>query len=213
MTGSDGAHGSGDPRAESPAKRVVSDRHASLGAPPSHAAYAPAPPPPHPMSATGSASFPYFQPSFLPPPPPPGALTSPGRASGHLDPTSPLESHVSDTSLTQDAFESILQNLGGWSGGGGGGGGGLEAAFAAATPGASGPAAYAGGGGGGVGAFGGAETGDHAADFFRMLDAGSFDFGGEAGGLQRQNGTSASSGGGGGRAGQAPTPGQSHAAW
>ncbi|GAA5905433.1 hypothetical protein JCM8208_004277 [Rhodotorula glutinis] len=230
--GAGGAHDRSSASA-SPAKRVVSisDSRTSLGAPSSHGVFAPqphlphppppqhaqahAPPPPH----STLSPFPYFAPTL--------SSSAPAYPHVHgaasvstLDATSP-HSHVSaDTSLTQDAFESLLSNFGGWAGGGGGGGGEAGAAFgpgidgpygvpgAGPHHGAHGRAGGAPGGGarGGLGpaAYGG-PSGD-TGEFFRMLDAGSFL--GEGGDGSGYHGHHAPTPGG-----QASTPGQPHAIW
>ncbi|GAA5853284.1 hypothetical protein JCM9279_003345 [Rhodotorula babjevae] len=213
--GNGGAHERSSASA-SPAKRVVSisDSRTSLGAPSSHGAFAPqhhphlhpppppshaqAPPPPH----SSASPFPYFVPTA-----PPYAHLHGAASASTLDATSPHDSHVSDTSLTQDAFESLLSNLGGWSGGGGGVGGEAGGAFG---PGVDGPygmpqqhGAY-GRAGGGAGAGGlGPETGD----FFRALDAGSFLGDGGDGASYHGHHAPTPSGQAGG------TPGQPHGMW
>ncbi|GAA5842874.1 hypothetical protein JCM11251_005834 [Rhodosporidiobolus azoricus] len=93
------------------AKRVVSNSRTPLST---------ATPLPLPSSfplvspSIATATFPYFAPTSagaLPFPLPPGAA---GVASA-LDHSSPVGSHVSDASLTQEAFDTILQSLSGWS--------------------------------------------------------------------------------------------------
>ncbi|GAA5936355.1 hypothetical protein JCM3775_006477, partial [Rhodotorula graminis] len=207
--GGGGAHDRSSASA-SPVKRVVSisDSRTSLGAPSSLGAFAPqhhpphhapplppqhgqAPPPPPPHATL--SPFPYFAATSSAPAYPHGAALHGAASASTHDATSP-HSHVSDTSLTQDAFESLLSNLGGWSGGGGEAGG----AFGSAV---DGP--YGGGPGAGPphGAYGRGGGGGEA--FFTMLDAGSF-----LGDGASYHGHHAPTPGG-----QASTPGQPHSMW
>ncbi|GAA6056079.1 hypothetical protein JCM3770_001957 [Rhodotorula araucariae] len=128
------------------------------------------PPPHHPanplLSPTlATLTFPYFAPT-LAPAFPPRALVG----TAHLDPNSPADSRVSDaTGVTQDALESILQNLSGWSAGEAGAFS-VYGAFDAPPGGEAAVAAH-----GGVGGGPDMVDDDHTGDFFRMLDAGFFD--------------------------------------
>ncbi|GAA5918046.1 hypothetical protein JCM6882_008154 [Rhodosporidiobolus microsporus] len=92
------------------AKRVVSNSRTPL---PANAPPLPTPSFPLVSPSIATATFPYFAPtagsSALPHP-----LSSSAAAAGG-DHASPVGSHVSDASLTQDAFDAILHNLGAWS--------------------------------------------------------------------------------------------------
>ncbi|GAA5925623.1 hypothetical protein JCM1841_004790 [Sporobolomyces salmonicolor] len=87
-----------------------------------------------------AATFPYFAPT-----------TGGG---GAFDQQSPVDSHLSDGSLTQDAFDAILQGLSGYSGGGGAAGGG-----------SAGSAGFGGGG------WSPGMAGEATADFWRQFDS------------------------------------------
>ncbi|BGP49118.1 hypothetical protein JCM10450v2_004998 [Rhodotorula kratochvilovae] len=170
------------------AKRVVSNRHTALSGASSSFPLRPHPAIPLLSPTLAALTFPYFAPTLADGAPlPSSSFASPA---AHLHPNSPHDSHISDASLTQDAFDSILQNLSGWSAGEAdafGEGDALDAAAAGKEP---------FGVEGGIGMVG--SRWDHTGDFFRMLDAGSFDNiaagGGGDGGFGALGGASAQTG-------------------
>ncbi|GAA6064445.1 hypothetical protein JCM10212_000144 [Sporobolomyces blumeae] len=106
-----------------------------------------------------SSAYPYFQPTLG---------TTHGGLAPPFDQQSPVDSHVSDGSLTQDAFDAILQGLSGYSGGTPG----AMDGFHRGANGAGGPGYGSGsvGGGGGLTMSPGTAGEAATAEFWRTFD-------------------------------------------
>ncbi|BGP17136.1 hypothetical protein JCM10213_005241 [Rhodosporidiobolus nylandii] len=157
----DGANS--DNRFGEAAKRMISSSRTPLAT--STAALPPVNPFPLVSPSLATSTFPYFAPTA-----PTQPLSFPPGPGG-VDLDSPAGSHVSDTSLTQDAFDAILQGLAGWSANPAPGELGAGAAGFGVSGNAHSPGAVNG------------VTGADSADFWRLLDSNlepsTFNFGGD----------------------------------